>query len=124
MAIFQGAINQNLVNDGSVITFTWGPFTASGDVGTAMGHPQYSYRTYIVTGDFSSGQSVTLEGSNDGTNWVPLTNRQGTAMTFTAPGMNTSQDMPFYTRPRMTAGSSTGISIVVACHRQDIPTAS
>jgi hypothetical protein len=124
MATFQGVINQNLVNDGAVITFTWGPFTASGDVGTAIGHPQYSYRTYIVTGDFASAGAVTLEGSNDGTNWVALTNRQGTAMTFTAAGMNTSQDMPVYARPRMTAGTSTGITIVAACHRQDIPTAS
>jgi hypothetical protein len=124
MAIFQGRIDQNVTRDGAVITFTWGPFTASGDVGTAMGHAEYSYRTYIVTGDFASAGAVTLEGSNDGTNWVPLTNRQGTPMAFTSAGMNTSQDMPMFARPRMTAGTSTGITIIAACHRQDIPTAS
>jgi hypothetical protein len=124
MAILQGRIDQNATRDGAVITFTWGPFTNNTDVGTAMGHAEYSYRTYIVTGDFASGGSVVLEGSNDGTNWVALTNRQGTAMVFTAPGMNTSQDMPMFARPRMTAGTSTGITIIAACHRQDIPTAS
>lgn len=108
--------------DGSVVVLTWTGLATSGDVGDAQSYANFADKTFIVAGTFTGAPTVAIEGSNDGTNWVTLSNRQGTAMTFTAAGMNTSQDKPVYVRPRLTAGAG-GASVIVqvACHHTDIP---
>ena len=108
--------------DGSVVVVSWAGLAASGDVGDAQSYSNYGDKTFIVSGTFSGTPTVLIEGSNDGINWATLSNRQGTAMTFTATGMNTSQDKPIYVRPRMTAGTGgASITVQAACHHSDIP---
>lgn len=122
MATVKATVDWSVSNDNSVIVLTWSGMAASGDVGDAQSFAAYSDKTFIVTGTFTGTPTVAIEGSNDGTNWVTLSNRQGTAMTFTAAGMNTSQDRPVYVRPRMTAGSGgASVAVSVACHRVDLP---
>lgn len=121
MATFKAAIDATPTVDNSVITLTWSTLAASGDVGDAQSFAPYGDKTFIVTGTFTGSPMVTIEGSNDGVNWVTLSNRQGTAMTFTAAGMNTSQDKPVYVRPRLTAGTGgAAITVSAACHRTDM----
>ena len=108
--------------DGSVVVVAWTGLAASGDVGDAQSYSNYGDKTFIVSGAFNGTPTVTIEGSNDGINWVTLSNRQGTSMTFTSAGMNTSQDKPVFVRPRMTAGSGgASITVQAACHHSDIP---
>ena len=108
--------------DGSVSIVTWDGFAIAGDVGLAIRYAAWSDKTFVVSDTFAGAPSIAIEGSNDGTNWVSLSNRQGTAMNFSAPGMNTSQDRPVYIRPRMTAGTGgASIKVTVACHRVDLP---
>ena len=108
--------------DGSVVVVSWAGFATSGDVGDAQSYSNFGDKTFIVSGTFTGTPTVTIEGSNDNVNWVTLSNRQGTAMTFTAAGMNTSQDKPIYVRPRMTAGTGgASITVQAACHHTDIP---
>ena len=122
MTTINATINRTVSVDDSVVTLSWAGLAASGDVGDAQSFAAYGDKTFIVTGTFTGVPTVVIEGSNDGVNWVTLSNRQGTAMTFTAAGMNTSQDKPIYVRPRMTAGvGGAVIAVTCACHRSDLP---
>lgn len=120
MATFPASVNKSIVNDEAVIVATWSGLATSGDVGDTQCYAQYSDKTFVVTGTFTGTPTVLIEGSNNGTDWVTLSNRQGNPMSFTAAGMNTSQDKPAYIRPRLSAGSG-GANIVVSvcCHRAD-----
>lgn len=120
MATRQFLIDNSVSNDGGTIAVTWTGLL-NGDVGASLGKPQWSERTVQVVGTFGVGGSVTMQGSNDGVNWVALVNRSGTALTFTAQGMNRTQDYPIYVRPIVTAGDgSTNLTVIVAAHRFDL----
>ena len=122
MATFKATLDHTISLDDSVIVVTWSNLAASGDIGDTQSLPAWADKTFIVAGTFTGTPTVVIEGSNNGIDWVTLSNRQGTAMSFTALGMNTSQDKPVYVRPRLTAGTG-GAAVVVscACHRSDLP---
>ena len=123
MATIQFLQNNQLSPNNEVITATWAALTFAGsDVGAPLRLACYGDKTFQVFGTLGVGGSVVIEGSNDTFNWAPLSNRQGTAMAFTAGGFNTSQDKPVYVRPRITAGDgTTSLTIVCAAHRTDMP---
>ena len=122
MATIKATQDRTVSFDESCIVIRWDGLATSGDVGDAQSLAAWSDKTFIVTGTFTGTPTVVIEGSNDGTNWVTLSNRQGTAMSFTSAAMNTSQDKPVFIRPRLTAGSGgAAISVQVACHRSDLP---
>ena len=123
MATIQISVNNQLSPNGECLTVTWGPLTFTGlDVGAPMRLAEYSDKTFQIYGTIGAGGSVVIEGSNDLVSWSSLSNRQGTPMTFTASGLNTSQDRPIYVRPRVTAGDvTTSLVCVVAGHRTDLP---
>jgi hypothetical protein len=81
------------------------------DTGTPETLQRYAGRiTMQVLGTFGAGGSVQLEGSNDGgTTWVVLFDNRGTgaALTFTAAGMRSLNDLPALIRPNVTAGDGT-----------------
>ena len=67
---------------------TWALTTASPNVDTDRGFisiPGARDRSVIVSGTFG-GATVAIVGSNDGTNWAPLHDESGVALTFTALG--------------------------------------
>ena len=122
MATLNATINRTVTVDDSVIVVSWAALATNGDLGDTQSFAQFSDKTFIVSGSFTGAPTVVIEGSNDGTNWQPLSNRQGTAMSFTAAGMNTSQDRPVYVRPRVSAGGGgASVLVTVACHRTDLP---
>ncbi len=123
MATIKASVNRGLTVDDSVHVLTWTGLAASGDVGDAQAYSAYSDKTFIVSGTFTGAPTIVIEGCNDITvgDWVTLSNRQGTAMSFTALGMNTSQDRPAFIRPRLTAGAGgANVTVTVACHRTDL----
>ena len=66
----------------------WALTTASPNVDTDRGYisiPGARDRSIIVSGTFG-GATVAVVGSNDGTNWAPLHDESGVALTFTALG--------------------------------------
>ena len=125
MSTINAVINRQVTNDESAIYIKWGQLINSGDVGDAQSFSSYSLKTFIASGTFAGSASVVIEGCNDITvgDWTSLSNRQGTAMNFTALGMNTSQDVPIYVRPRLTAGAGAAVTVTCAAHRQDISNA-
>lgn len=122
MAVRAISIDRNIAKDGAVLAATWTGLTnATSDSGAPLGQPAWGERTVQVFGTFGVGGTLIIEGSNDGTNWAAVANRAGTALSFTAAGINRIQDYPLYVRPRVTGGDgSTSLSVVIAAHRFDI----
>lgn len=113
--------NQVASFDGGCIVATWAGLAALGDVGAPIPFAEWAGKTFIITGTFTGTPTVVIEGSNDGVNWVTLTNWQGTALSYTATGIGTARDMPVFVRPHVTAGTGgAAITVSVACHRTDL----
>ena len=74
-----------------------------------------SDRCLQVTGTFGAGGSVTIQGSNDGTNWAPLADPQGNALVFTSQRIEQALELPRYVRPLVTAGDGTTSLTVTLC---------
>jgi hypothetical protein len=79
----------------------------NGDDGSRADWVDYADRCFQVTGTFGTGGSLTIEGSNDGTNFSALADPQGNALTFTSTKIEQALELPRYVRPRVTAGDGT-----------------
>lgn len=90
-----------------LILLTWEGFATNGDVGSPFGAPAYSDKTVHVKGNFGTGGTIVVEGSNDGVTYKTLTDPQGNALSFTAEGIELISESPLYIRPRLSAGTST-----------------
>lgn len=122
MATRAAVFDRTVSKDGSVNLITWTNLTnATSDVGSAIGESWRGEKTFQVVGTFGTNGAVTIEGSNNGVDWSPLSNRQGTSMVFTTSGFNRSQDQPAFVRPRITNGDgTTNLTVIAACHRTDL----
>jgi hypothetical protein len=91
----------------------------NGDTGTPVEVPAaFGDRTMQVSGTTGVGGSITLEGSNDNTNFIALTDPQGNAVTKTAAAMEVIEEAPRYVRPNVTAGDgSTSFTVTVWARR-------
>lgn len=79
----------------------------NGDSGAPLEMPGSNVRSVQVGGTFGAGGTVVIEGSNDGTNYVTLTDPQGNAISKTSAAIEAIQEVPRYIRPRVTAGDGT-----------------
>jgi hypothetical protein len=104
-------------NNGSVKQFTWALTTAVPD-GVPMEWIEWADRTWQAVGAFG-GATVSIQGSNDGTNWFSLTNAAGGAVvSFTAAGGAATIELPRYVRPNLTVvGSGAAITVIVVARR-------
>ena len=86
----------------------WTPLTFTGlDQGQAYEGFGNADRSIQIEGTFGVGGSCTIEGSNDGTNFEPLTDPFNNALTLTAKGIKGVEPIVRYIRPRITAGDGT-----------------
>jgi hypothetical protein len=88
------------------------------DSGVPIEIVDYPDRTVTFTGTFGAAGSVTMQGSNDGVNYFPMTDLQANAVTKTAAGMEMLVEAPRYIRPIVTAGDgTTSLTVQVLCRR-------
>jgi hypothetical protein len=107
--------NPNGQGNGVLITWTG---LLNGDTGAPVEGVDYADRTLQISGTFGAGGSVTIEGSNDGTNYLALTDPQGNAVTKTAAALEVIEESPRYVRPNVTAGDGTTSLTVTAWARR------
>jgi hypothetical protein len=60
------------------------------------------------------GASVALQGSNDGTNWVGLTDRSGVTIALTAAGGSEFSTSFVYLRPLATGGTGDDLDVFIS----------
>lgn len=96
---------QTFLAKGAVLA-TWAEL-ANGDDGTDFANVLLSRKTVQVVGTFGEGGTVVLQGSNDGTNYVTLTDADGGDISFDAAGMVDIRENPRFVRPDVTAGDGT-----------------
>lgn len=63
-----------------------------------------------IVGTFG-GATITIQGSNDGTNWANLEDLQGNALSFTSAAIADFSTAAAYIRPNATGGSSQDLDI-------------
>jgi len=93
---------------GSVV-FTWTPLTEN-DTAQVLDKGGSSDCSIQVSGDFNGG-TWTLEGSNDGTNYVTLKDLEGSDITLAAAGIVSIRENVRYLRPKTPSG--TGMSLTI-----------
>ena len=76
----------------------------NGDDGSPVEMPGSADRSVQFTGTFGAGGTIVFEGSNDGTNYVTLTDPQGNTISKTAAALESVVELTRYVRPRVTAG--------------------
>lgn len=83
---------------------TWTPLTSANPNGTAVVRPQLRDKSVQFTGTFDSA-TVTLTGSNDGTNYKILTDPLGNTLSFTdVAGPTQISEITAYIRPASSGG--------------------
>lgn len=90
----------------------WTALTETDTDGAPLLIDRRTDRTVQVIGTFG-GTSVSIEGSNDGTNWSILNDLQGAALTFTTTRLEGISEMPLYIRPKLTGGTGASITVLV-----------
>lgn len=113
---------QAKVGDGTddAILFTWALTTANAD-GAPVEYTQWADRGFSAVGTWG-GATLTVEGSNDGTNWLPLSNAAGgTAATFTANGAKSIIEGLRFIRPNLTVPGAGAAVTVQALMRRAQP---
>lgn len=103
MAIVAASITEISTYQDDAHVVSWTPL-ANGDSGAPVQMPGAALRSIQITGTFGSGGTIVFEGSNDGTNYVTLTDLQGNAVSKTAAAIEGIQEVTLYVRPRVTAG--------------------
>ena len=109
----------SLVGEHTAI-FTWAGITSANADGAPIGKrfADYSDRSVQVLGTFGAG-TLHFEGSNDGTNYNPITDPQGNAFSKTAVGHEQVTEINKLQRPRVTAADgATNLTVVAVCKRQ------
>jgi len=77
---------------------------ATGDTGAPFPQSSWSDRSVQVSGTFGAGGTLSLEGSNDGTNWALLRDPFGADLAVTAAGIFAVMEITRFVRPHVTAG--------------------
>ncbi len=116
MAIKAGVMT-NIAESDRAKLVTWAAL-ANGDSGDPVQWVDYADRCFQVTGTFGTGGSITLKGSNDGTEFLALTDPQGNALTFTSAKIEQVLELPRYVKPVVTAGDVTTSLTATICMRK------
>jgi len=98
-------------NNGSdnVYIATWASIGDS-DTCTAIQMCGAADRSVQITGTFNSA-TVVIQGSNDGTNYVTLTDPQGNAISKTSAGIEQVEELTRYIKPSSSGGSSSSTTV-------------
>lgn len=113
MAVRVPVVTENPDGQRNCQLIVWSGLLNGPDTGTPVQVGDFADRSFQITGTFGAGGSITIEGSNDGVTYFPLTDPQGNAITKTAAALEVASECTRYVRPSVTAGDGT-TSLAVA----------
>lgn len=112
-------ITTDLNGDGSVTMAVW-PLTTADHTGDALSWADWADRSVTFAGTWG-GATAALEGSNDGSTWIPLADPQGTAITKTANGIEAVLELTRFVRPRLsTVGAGATVSATILMRNSNV----
>lgn len=82
------------------------------DTGSAVRLASASDRSVSISGTFA-GATVTVQGSNDGSNWFTLTDPQGNPISRTSAGLEQIAEVTKFTRVVTSGGLGTSVNVVI-----------
>lgn len=85
---------------------------AAGDTAEAVRYAGSADRTVQIIGTFG-GATVAIYGSLNGTDWAPLTDAQGNAISMTSAGIEAITELVRFIRPVVTGGSGTAVTVML-----------
>lgn len=102
---------------GSGVTFyEWLNITEA-DTGKPIEMPAGADKTVTIDGDFGTSGDGQLQGSNDKSNWYPLTDPDGSNISLTVAGMKLIRENPRYIRPAVVNGSNVDLNFRLTVKR-------
>lgn len=102
----------------ALTTITWEGITEA-DSGAAVIAADLIDKTVQTIGDFTTSGAITMQGSNDGTNWFSLTDDGSTAIVMTAATAgHRIHENPLYVRPLATAGTAVDMDVILVGRRR------
>ena len=114
------SVNSQAAEDGSAILIKWEALVTGSLDGIKVSVAKWADKTVQAIGTFDTA-TITMQGSNDGTNWFTLTDFSGTDVAFTAAGGAAIAEAPFYIRPLVSSvGGSTDIDVLLLCRTNNI----
>lgn len=110
MATITATVNK--LTDGGTKDVYLATWTAMGnaDTGTSVAMSGASDRSVQIEGTFGSATAV-VQGSNDGTNWQPLTDPQGNAISKTAASIEQIAELTRFVRVSTSGGTGTNLNV-------------
>lgn len=115
MAIRTAAVNYAPNGHRQLVEVVWSGL-ANGDQGSTVELPTWSDRSVQVVGTFGGG-TLTMQGSNDGTNWQALTDPQGTDIAKTGNALEQISELTRYIRPSLAGGAAGSVAVTVLARR-------
>lgn len=117
MSVIASTETRNTFLGNEVKFVSWGPL-ANGDSGLPFGNPGFADRAVQIQGTFGAGGTVVIEGSNDGINYITLTDPQGVALSKIAAAIRGITEITKLIRPRVSAGDgTTSITVTLLARR-------
>ena len=105
------------LRNGDIVEVTWNALTAADAVGHPIRFPEWGDRSIQIAGTFDTA-TVVIEGSNDGSNYVTLTDVLGNLLSFTSAGLKQVTEVPKYVRPSTSGGGgSQDIDVIMLMRR-------
>ena len=101
--------------NGNVLLATW-VISNTVPTGDEVEWTPFADRCVQMAGTFN-GATITVEGSNDGSNWHALSDPQGNPLAFTTGKIEQVLEITRYMRPKMTSGSGANVTVSVLLRR-------
>lgn len=104
--------------DGSALLVTYINLTEINATPAPIEWVEWADKSVQVRGTFNAG-TVVIEGSNDGINWIVLTDPQGNAISKTAAFIEQILECTRYVRPRVSAGTGVDLDVFFVLRRNN-----
>lgn len=102
--------------DSRTLKATWTGFTHTITDSNPLQNVAADARSICVEGTFDSA-TVTISGSNDGTNYHTLHDLQGNALTFTTAGLKSVEEATLWIKCSHTGGTATeALTVTLIAH--------
>lgn len=120
MATVQATVStEGTSKDESVKLIKWEALTGTNADGSPVKFTEWADRTVQMFGTWDTC-TVTMQGSNDGTNWFTLTDPQGYNVAFTASGGKAILEGPLWMRPLLSsAGGTSDVDVLLLIRRNN-----